>query len=188
MPGYFSRYSTIFFSVSGSVLFGRVLGARFKSMSLSPARYRAIHLSPVGRLIPYSRHNALLLFSCDNTDGSSSSSSESESSEESSSVGAAPDYSEAITTFSPDDMFTDRDKNPSYDLSATVITLNGSSFECSSSNVSIGEKEITISAGGDYIIRGSATDCAIVVNASKDDKVCLVLDGASISTNGFASI
>lgn len=128
------------------------------------------------------------LFSC-NDDSSSSSSSERES--ESSIEGgmtATPSYTYAITFFEPNDMFTDRDKNPSYDLSATVITLNGSSFECSSSNVSIGEKEITISAGGDYIIRGNGENCSIVVNASSSDKVCLVLDGANISTNGFASI
>lgn len=128
------------------------------------------------------------LFSCDNDDGSSSSSSESSSSEAPSGTGEAPDYSEAITTFSPDDMFSDRDKNPSYDSDAAVITLNGSTFESDSDDVLISNGQITITSGGDYIIRGSATDCAIVVNASKDDKVCLVLDGVSISTIGFASI
>lgn len=128
------------------------------------------------------------LFAC-NDDSSSSSSSERES--ESSIEGgmtATPSYTYAITFFEPNDMFTDRDKNASYDLGATVITLNGNSIECESSDVSIASGQITISAGGDYIIRGNGENCSIVVNASSSDKVCLVLDGASISTDSFASI
>ncbi|MBE6624431.1 MAG: carbohydrate-binding domain-containing protein [Ruminococcaceae bacterium] len=129
-----------------------------------------------------------MLFACDNdNESSSSSSSESESSEPSS-EGATPTYTEAVTIFNSDDMFTDRDKNPSYDSSATVITLNGENIECESSDVLISGGQITISAGGDYIIRGSALDASIVVNASSTDKVCLVLDGANISTSEFASI
>ena len=55
--------ATILASSSSEILFGVWNGFRLRSQRSSSARYRAIHLSPVGRLMPNSRHRALLLFS-----------------------------------------------------------------------------------------------------------------------------
>src|SRR5665647_2546649 len=71
--GCFFRISNINFSVSVSVFSGVLNGARLRFDILSPDKYRAIHLSPIGRLIPYSRHSAALLFSFASTSFTNSS-------------------------------------------------------------------------------------------------------------------
>ncbi len=125
---------------------------------------------------------SLALWACDD---STPSSSDSESSFEASS---SPSYDDNVSVLDSSKMFTERDLNATYDENAVLITLDGNSFTCSSENVSINGTKITISAGGDYIIRGSSDNCTIVVDAQGSDKVCLVLDEASICSTDFAPI
>ncbi len=122
------------------------------------------------------------LWACDE---GAPSSSDSESSSEASSSG---DYNDSVSVLDSSKMFTERDLNATYDENAVLITLDGNSFTCLSKNVSINGTKITISAGGDYIIRGSSDNCTIVVDAQDSDKVCLVLDGASVCSADFAPI
>lgn len=124
-----------------------------------------------------------VLWACDE-----SSESKSSSSEHSSQVSHEQEYEDTVTILDSSKMFTDRDLNAKYDENAVLITLYGDSYSCSSENVSINDSQITISAGGDYIIRGSSSNCTVVVDASVSDKVCLVLDGASIASVDFAPI
>jgi hypothetical protein len=98
----------------------------------------------------------------------------------------------AVTSVSDLDfssMFTDRDSDYSYDESSSgKINLNGSSAECSDSNVSIDGTTVTITAEGTYIVSGTLDDGQIIVDAGDNDKVQIVLDGASITNDDSACI
>ena len=74
------------------------------------------------------------------------------------------------------EMFTDRDLKQSADLKDAV-----------SYTVKTGE-DIHITAEGVYVLSGSASDVTVYVEADKEDKVQLVLDGASITNGGFPCI
>ena len=75
-----------------------------------------------------------------------------------------------------DDMFTDRDLRQTADLDDAV-----------SYAVKDGE-DIRIDTEGVYVLRGSASDVTVYVEAGKEDKVQLVLDGVSITNGGFPCI
>ena len=74
------------------------------------------------------------------------------------------------------DLFSKRDLNQTPDLTdAEIIEVaDGKSY--------------TISSEGVYIIRGTATNCTIRVEADKEAKVQLVLDGVSITNDNFPAI
>lgn len=74
------------------------------------------------------------------------------------------------------DLFSKRDLNQTPDLTdADIIEVaDGKSY--------------TISSEGIYIIRGIATNCTIRVEADKEAKVQLVLDGVSITNDNFPAI
>lgn len=74
------------------------------------------------------------------------------------------------------DIFSKRDLNQTPDLTdADIIEVaDGKSY--------------TISSEGIYIIRGTATNCTIRVEADKEAKVQLVLDGVSITNDNFPAI
>ena len=87
------------------------------------------------------------------------------------------------------DMFTKRDLAGTYEESETVkITLSGKTAICESSNVQIENGVVTIKAAGVYVLSGTLTDGTIVVDAGDDDKVQLVLDGASITAVDYATV
>ena len=71
--------------------------------------------------------------------------------------------------FSYDDMFTKRDLKQSADLAGSVTYT-----------VADGE-DIHITQAGVYVLAGSASDVTVYVEAGKDDKVQLVLDGLSVT-------
>ena len=86
-------------------------------------------------------------------------------------------------------MFTKRDLAGTYDESEAVkITLSEKTATCSSSDVQIEDGVITIKAAGVYVLSGTLSDGTIVVDAGDDDKVQLVLDGASITAADYAAI
>ena len=74
------------------------------------------------------------------------------------------------------DLFSKRDLNQTPDLTdADIIEVaDGKSY--------------TISSEGIYIIRGTATNCTIRVEADKEAKVQLVLDGVNITNDNFPVI
>lgn len=86
-------------------------------------------------------------------------------------------------------LFTDRDRDGSFDESkSAVITLSGSAATCTSDAVQISGTTVTITDEGTYILRGSLNDGRIVVNAAKEDKTQLVLDGVSVNSATSAPI
>ena len=64
--GYCFLICTMVLSISADILPGTDFGARLRSDMLWSVWNRSIHLSPVGRLIPYSLHRAALGRSCAN--------------------------------------------------------------------------------------------------------------------------
>ena len=98
----------------------------------------------------------------------------------SSDAGTGDTYSEA---------FSNRDLSGDYETEeAVTISLNGASAEASSDAVQIDGSTVTITAAGTYILSGTLDDGTIIVNATKDDKVQLVLDGADIYSSDYAAI
>ncbi|MBP7059225.1 MAG: carbohydrate-binding domain-containing protein [Lachnospiraceae bacterium] len=84
----------------------------------------------------------------------------------------------AKTTSTSDssDVFSDRDMAQSADLTnAKTITVSDG-------------KDVNITKEGVYVIKGTATDCTITVNAPDDAKVQLVLDGVSITNTDSPAI
>lgn len=95
----------------------------------------------------------------------------------------------AVTTAQRDEMFTERDLDPSYDEENSVrITLNGASAEADSDSVQISEGIVTISAEGTYIISGTLNEGQIVVRVQDSEKVQLVLDEATIQCADSAAL
>lgn len=101
----------------------------------------------------------------------------------------APEDKAFQTALSLAEMFSDGDSDAGYDESTSaVITLNGSSAECSSDAVSISGSMVTIQDEGTYILSGTLDNGMVVVQADNTDKIQLILDGASINSDTSAAI
>ncbi len=86
------------------------------------------------------------------------------------------------------DAFSERDLSGAYDDEAVSIQLSGTSAKASSDSVRISGAEITITGAGTYILTGSLSSGTIIVDAAKEDKVQLVLNGVSIHSETYAAI
>lgn len=85
--------------------------------------------------------------------------------------------------------FSERDLSGEYDTSEAVeITLNGTSAAASSESVKISGSTVTITAAGTYLLSGTLENGCVIVDAGKDDKIQLVLDGVTIRSDTFAAI
>ena len=85
--------------------------------------------------------------------------------------------------------FSSRDLSGEYDADGAVtISLNGTGASASSDSVQISGSTVTITASGTYILSGTLENGSIVVNATKDDKVQLVLDGVTVHAETYAAI
>lgn len=90
---------------------------------------------------------------------------------------------------SEEDMFSNRDRETDYDESeCVVITLADSGITATGNAVTIAGSTVTLSQEGDYILRGSLTDGQIIVDAAKDAKLRIILDGASIACSDSAPL
>ena len=83
--------------------------------------------------------------------------------------------------------FSNRDLSGEYDDETVSITLTGDSAVADSDAVTVSGSTVTITAAGTYILSGELNG-SVIVSASKDDKVQLVLDGVSIHSETFAAI
>ena len=78
--------------------------------------------------------------------------------------------------YAADEQFTDRDLEQTVDLSeATYYTVTNG-------------QDITITSAGVYVLSGEASNMTVYVEAEKDDKVQLVLDGVSVTNESFPVI
>lgn len=77
--------------------------------------------------------------------------------------------------------YSKRDLDASYDASsATVIALSGDSASVQGAGAQASAAGAVISSAGTYIVSGELTDGQLLVDAGDDDKVQLVLAGATI--------
>ncbi len=126
----------------------------------------------------------LLLFSllsgCSKSNSTSSDQSQNDTaSKPQSDTVSSVEQTEAVTRA---DMFTDRDCDPSYEEnSAVTITLNGDSATASSDSVRISNGIITLTEEATYLINGTLNDGMIVVDASDQAKLRLVLCDTAIT-------
>lgn len=75
------------------------------------------------------------------------------------------------------------------DLAAAIpVTLDGDSINASGEGIRVEGSTVTISAAGDYRFSGSLSDGQIVVNATGDGAVRLILDGVSLNSATTAPI
>lgn len=88
----------------------------------------------------------------------------------------------------PEDYFSNRDFDSSYDAKSTRITLEADTATCSGSGVTIDGSTVTITAEGTYILAGALEDGQILVNVQKDEKVQLVLEGVSVCSSTGAAL
>ena len=87
------------------------------------------------------------------------------------------------------DAFSSRDLSGTYDASGAVrITLNGASASCDSGAVTVSGSTVTITAAGTYLLSGALNNGTVIVDAGKEDKVQLVLNGVSIHSDTFAAV
>ncbi|MBR1496029.1 MAG: carbohydrate-binding domain-containing protein [Oscillospiraceae bacterium] len=92
------------------------------------------------------------------------------------------------TTGAYDAAFSKRDLSGEYDASETIaIILNGNSANCDSEGVTVAGSTVTITAAGTYLLSGTL-DGTIIVDATNEDKVQLVLDSVTIRSDTFAAI
>ena len=92
-------------------------------------------------------------------------------------VGVAVTFAEVGSyIYSYDDMFTKRDLKQSADLAGSVTYT-----------VADGE-DIHITEAGVYVLTGTASEVTVYVEAAKDDKVQLVLDGVTITNSDAPAI
>lgn len=106
---------------------------------------------------------------------------ESSAAENSSGESAADASSTAVDVSAMDLEFTDRDLDASYDAaSATSIALSDAASTVTGAGASVDGSTVTISQAGVYVLSGALSDGRIVVEATDQDKVQLVLDGVSV--------
>ncbi len=83
---------------------------------------------------------------------------------------------ESAEQLDADSMFTTRDMSQTADLaSAVTYTLKDG-------------EDVTVTSAGVYVIKGSAKDATVVVEAGDEDKVQLVLDGVTVTNTDFPAI
>ena len=87
------------------------------------------------------------------------------------------------------EMFTDRDLDPSYqEEDSVLIQLNGDSAQASSDSVQISGTTVTITEEATYIISGTVEDGMIIVDVPDSAKPQLVLNGASVTSAQSAAL
>ena len=86
------------------------------------------------------------------------------------------------------ELFSARDLSASYDEEVFSITLSGNTASTDSDHVTVSGGTVTVNGPGTYLVSGTLANGGIVVNADKQDKVPLVLNDVSISSDTGAAI
>ena len=88
-----------------------------------------------------------------------------------------------------EDLFTDRDYRTDYeDENSVLITLSGTDAECDSAAVTVSSGMVTITEEGTYVITGTLTDGTIAVDVEDSEKVWLVFEDVSVTSEDFAAL
>ena len=101
---------------------------------------------------------------------------------------ALPVFSAGASAADSGSIFSDRDLSGSYDTEVFHITLSGGTAASDSDRVTVSGGTVSVNGPGTYLVSGTLDNGGIVVNADKQDKVQLVLSGASINSDTGAAI
>ncbi|MHB1155173.1 MAG: carbohydrate-binding domain-containing protein [Eubacteriales bacterium] len=91
------------------------------------------------------------------------------------------------TELNIEDMFANRDKEIGY-TDYVEIRLSNGNISVNSGNVKIDGNTVTVLSGGTYALSGSISNGQIVVDAGKEDKIQLILQGVDINCDSSAAI
>ncbi len=92
------------------------------------------------------------------------------------------------TVIDPENAFSKRDLRDTYDESECVkISLEGDTASCDGEGVTVSGSTVTITAAGSYLLSGRLKGM-VIVEATKDDKIQLILAGAQIESATSAAI
>lgn len=93
-----------------------------------------------------------------------------------------PDAVEEVAAFDPE--YSDRDKAGTWDESEAVnIALSDGGSTISGEGAEVSGDVVTITQAGVYVLSGSLSNGRIVVEAGEEDKVQIVLSGASVTSS-----
>ena len=97
-----------------------------------------------------------------------------------------------ITPFnsqSEDGQFKSEDSDANWNANdATHIVLNGESGKISGSGAYLEDGNLYIACSGYYVISGELSDGSVIVNADKNDKIRLILNGVSVNCEDSPAI
>lgn len=94
-----------------------------------------------------------------------------------------------ISLLDTSDMFSNRDKEIGYDESDCVeIILSETSATTTDDSVTIDGSIVKITKEGTYVISGTLTEGSIVIEATEQDKIQLVLNDVEIISSDYAAI
>lgn len=97
-----------------------------------------------------------------------------------------------ITTFNsqPEDgQFKSEDSDANWNANdATGIVLNGDSGKISGSGAYLEDGNLYIACSGYYVISGELSDGSVIINADKNDKIRLILNGVSVNCEDSPAI
>ena len=98
-----------------------------------------------------------------------------------------PDTAEEVAAFDPE--YSDRDKSGAWDESEAVsIALSDGGSTISGEGAEVSGNVVTVTQAGVYVLSGLLSNGRIVVEAGDEDKVQVVLSGASITSSDGPAI
>ena len=98
-----------------------------------------------------------------------------------------PDAAEEVAAFDPE--YSDRDKSGAWDESEAVsIALSDGGSTISGEGAEVSGNVVTVTQAGVYVLSGLLSNGRIVVEAGDEDKVQVVLSGASITSSDGPAI
>lgn len=102
-------------------------------------------------------------------------------------AGCSSDKNEISTNITASKIAVSSGDRESVGEADTYIKL-GSSIEVKGNGVVVDNNKVTINSGGTYSISGEISDGQIIVNASKEEKVSIILNGVNITCSNSSPI
>ena len=84
--------------------------------------------------------------------------------------------------------FSARDLGAAYDDETVEVILTGSGATAASDKVGVSGSNVVIAGSGTYLLSGTLRNGSVIVDAGKEDKVQLVLNGVSIHSDSYAAV
>ena len=100
----------------------------------------------------------------------------------------ADDTDKSENAATADDLFTNRDRDPSYDEASAVQIALADGATTGGAGVTVDGDTVTITGEGVYVLTGTLTNGQVIVDADKSAKLQLVLAGASVTNSSGAAL